>query len=164
VGMAPRCCAPRRQHIIDNSSLRKLSASGIGADLARRQWVWRRPPLWRLDGMAPSCTTSAPFVMAPTSRVRFENSFVEESDETLASPKVRFCKKYPQAGLFGNRSCRSSRLSQVTNESGNPFYRIRIWHWFVAPTNLHLVPKIMDAKVTRFTVTRSKRVEITDAM
>jgi hypothetical protein len=52
-------------------------------------------PLRQLDGMALSCTTSAPFVLAPTSGVRFRNSFTKRSDEVLVSPKGQISQKIP---------------------------------------------------------------------
>jgi hypothetical protein len=45
--------------------------------------------------MAPSRTTSALFVLAPTSGVRFGNSFAKGLDETLVSPKGQISQKIP---------------------------------------------------------------------
>jgi hypothetical protein len=67
--------------------LHRLGASELGADLYFGAREDGADPLRRLYGVAPTCTTSAPFVLAPTSGVRSGNSFMEESDEELVPPR-----------------------------------------------------------------------------
>jgi hypothetical protein len=49
--------------------------------------------------LVPSCTTSAPSLLAPTSWARHENSFAKGSNETLISPKDQIWQKKNSSSL-----------------------------------------------------------------
>jgi hypothetical protein len=105
----------------------KVSVSGDGADVVQlganilsalvrfRSSAPARlapTPLRQLDGMAPSCTTSAPFVLAPILGVRFGNSFVEGSDEALVLPKGQISQKIRHRRGEETRRDASARLER----------------------------------------------------
>jgi hypothetical protein len=73
-----------------SSRRRGVGANPTGVELPKRTSV---------DNMlAPSCITSVPYPLVPTSGVRHENSFAERSDETLVSGQISQKKYYKGGG------------------------------------------------------------------
>jgi hypothetical protein len=77
-----RRCAARRQHIVGTSSLQKLGASGFGTDPPSAAG-WHGAELHNVGAIHTDANL----------RIRFENSFAKELDETLVSPKDQISQK-----------------------------------------------------------------------